>query len=123
MADATSSKIGGAKSIGFATSIMLLINNITGPGVPSLPNAFVEAGWLLPLLCLLAVYLMTTLSACMYCEAMERMPGNAGFRGRAEYSTVVDYYFGRRWYLAAGRCACFERDQTSLSDGTSTCTM
>ena len=101
MADATSSKIGGAKSIGFATSIMLLINNITGPGVPSLPNAFVEAGWLLPLLCLLAVYLMTTLSACMYCEAMERMPGNAGFRGRAEYSTVVDYYFGRRWYLAA----------------------
>ena len=92
---------GGAKSIGFYTSLILLINNITGPGIPSLPNMFAEAGWLLPILCLLGVYFMTTLSSCMFCEAMERMPGNRGFRGRSEYSTVVFHYFGRRWYLAA----------------------
>ena len=92
---------GGAKSIGLLTSVILLINNITGPGVPSLPNTFVEAGWLPPVACLLAVWFMTTLSAAMFCEAMERMPGNDGFHGRAEYSTVVGYYFGRRWYFAA----------------------
>jgi len=92
---------GGATAIGFYTRLILLINNISGPGIPSLPNMFAEAGWLLPILCLLGVYFMTTLSSCMFCEAMERMPGNRGFRGRSEYSTVVFHYFGRRWYLAA----------------------
>ena len=87
---------GGAKTIGFFSSIILLINNITGPGIPGLPNMFVEAGWLVPVLILLAVWFMTTLSACMFCEAMERIPGNAGFRNRAEYATVVGHYFGRR---------------------------
>jgi hypothetical protein len=64
--------VGGAKTIGYFSSIVLLINNITGPGVPSLPNMFVEAGWLVPLVCLVGTWLMTTLSAAMYCEAMER---------------------------------------------------
>lgn len=93
--------IGGAKTIGFWSSIALLINNITGPGIPSLPNMFAEAGWLVPVLCLLAVWLMTTLSAAMFCEAMERIPGNTAFAGRIEYSTIVNHYFGRRWYFAA----------------------
>ena len=32
---------------------------------------------------------------------MRSIPGNENFRGRVEYSTVVGYYFGRRWYIAA----------------------
>ena len=93
--------LGGGKDIGLAAGIMLLVNNITGPGVPQLSNLFVESGWLPPLLCILAVYLMTTLSASMYAEAMRHIPGNERFRGRVEYSTIVDYYFGRTWYRMA----------------------
>ena len=38
----------GGKTIGYFAGIALLINNITGPGVPQLPNMFAEAGWLVP---------------------------------------------------------------------------
>ena len=41
----------GAKKIGLFASVALLMNNITGPGVPQLPNLFAEAGWLTPVLC------------------------------------------------------------------------
>eukprot|EP00908_Phaeocystis_cordata_P004456 Transcript_14838.p1 GENE.Transcript_14838~~Transcript_14838.p1 ORF type:complete len:611 (+),score=262.14 Transcript_14838:70-1902(+) len=91
----------GSKQISFAAGVALLINNITGPGVPQLPNLFTEAGWLLPVLCVLGVWVMTTLSSAMYCEAMRHMPDNADFESRAEYSTIVHHYFGRRWYIAA----------------------
>ena len=47
---APAQKIGGAKEIAMAAGVMLLVNNITGPGVPQLPNLFVEAGWLTPVL-------------------------------------------------------------------------
>lgn len=97
--DAT--QVGGAKSIGFWSGVLLLINNITGPGVPVLPNLFVEAGWLIPMACTIGVWLITTLSAAMFAEAMRCIPGNEHFRGRVEYSTVVAYYFGRRWYAVA----------------------
>jgi len=91
----------GAKEIGLWAGIILMVNNITGPGVPGLPNMFVEAGWLPPLLVLVVIYAMTTVSASMYAEAMSNIPGNEGFKDRIEYSTIVQYYFGRRWYIAS----------------------
>jgi len=91
----------GQKDIAMFSGVVLLINNITGPGVPGLPNMFVEAGWLFPTVVVIAVWGMTTLSATMYAEAMANIPGNEGWKSRIEYSTIVQYYFGRRWYLAA----------------------
>jgi len=91
----------GAKDIGFFASVALLVNNITGPGVPQLSNTFVEAGWLFPTFCIVAFWLMTTVSSAMFAEAMRKIPGNEHFRDRAEYTTVVDYYFGRKWYIAS----------------------
>jgi len=91
----------GGKDIGYLAGIALLINNITGPGIPGLPNLFVEAGWLFPVAVTLLIWLMTTLSASMYCEAMRCIPNNEHFRNRIEFSTIVRYYFGHRWYVAA----------------------
>lgn len=91
----------GSKSIGFFAGIALLINNITGPGIPQLPNMFAEAGWLLPTLCIIFVWATSTVSASMYCEAMRKVPGNEHFKDRLEYSTVVKYFFGRKWYIAS----------------------
>jgi hypothetical protein len=62
---------------------------------------FVEAGWLFPTICFIALWLMTTLSSSMFCEAMRKIPGNEHFVSRAEYTTVVNYYFGRKWYIAS----------------------
>jgi len=78
-----------------------MINNITGPGVPALPNLFVESGWLMPFVAIVLVWLMTSLSSSMYCEAMRKIPGNEHFSGRIEYTSIVTYYFGRKTYIAS----------------------
>jgi hypothetical protein len=44
---------------------------------------FAESGWLAPTVCILLVWLMTSLSTVMYAEAMRRIPGNEHFRGEA----------------------------------------
>lgn len=88
---------GGAKGIRYASGVMLLINNITGPGIPALPNLLAEAGWLSPLLCMLGVWGMTTLAASMLAEVMQHIPGNEGFEGRAEYSSVVRAFYAKAW--------------------------
>lgn len=97
----SSSTASGLKSIGLLASISLVVNNVTGPGVPQLPNMFAESGWLLPAIVLLGVWGMSTLSATMFCEAMRKIPGNENFSGRAEYTTVVRHYFGERSYRAS----------------------
>lgn len=91
----------GGKTIGTFAGIALLINNITGPGIPQLPNMFAEAGWLYPTLCIFAIWAMSTMASGMYCEAMRKIPGNEHFKGRIEYSTIVKHYFGQKWYVAA----------------------
>lgn len=79
----------GSKTIGFGAGVCLLINNITGPGVPQLPNLFAEAGWLLPTAMFIAVWIMTALSTAMFCEAMRRIPGNENFVDRIEYTSII----------------------------------
>ena len=91
----------GGKTIGYFAGIALLINNITGPGVPQLPNMFAEAGWLVPTITILVIWFMTSLSTTMYAEAMRKIPGNEHFRSRIEYTTIVKYYFGRSAYVAS----------------------
>ena len=91
----------GKKTIGMFAGVALLINNITGPGVPGLPNLFAESGWLIPTLTILTIWIMTSISTAMYTEAMRSIPGNEYFRNRIEYTSIVDYYFGRKAYMAA----------------------
>eukprot|EP00051_Salpingoeca_urceolata_P006736 m.89093 g.89093 ORF g.89093 m.89093 type:complete len:562 (+) comp14964_c0_seq2:148-1833(+) len=91
----------GKKTIGALAGIALLINNITGPGVPSLPNMFAESGWLVPTIVFILVWAMSSLSTTMFCEAMRKIPRNEHFRGRIEYSSIVQYYFGRKGYIMA----------------------
>ena len=129
----------GGKNISYFAGVALLINNITGPGVPQLPNIFAEAGWLVPTIIILVVrapsasaaeaparvpasspaadpvmhppapahprhtqiWVMTSLSTVMYCEAMRKIPGNEHFRGRIEFTTIVKYYFGDCAYVCA----------------------
>ena len=32
---------------------------------------------------------------------MRRIPGNEYFKARIEYTSIVEYYFGRSWYIAS----------------------
>eukprot|EP01059_Diplonema_ambulator_P033154 TRINITY_DN6806_c0_g1_i1.p1 TRINITY_DN6806_c0_g1~~TRINITY_DN6806_c0_g1_i1.p1 ORF type:complete len:571 (+),score=130.81 TRINITY_DN6806_c0_g1_i1:51-1715(+) len=95
---ATGTAFGGGKTIGFGAGVCLLINNITGPGVPSIANLFSESGWLYPSLMFILIWLLSSASTGMYAEAMRMVPGNEHFRGRIEYTTIVKHYFGDTWY-------------------------
>ena len=93
----------GGKNISYFAGIALLINNITGPGVPQLPNMFAEAGWLVPTILILVIWIMTSLSTVMYCEAMRKIPGNEHFRGARVRSTPAPHH-PRASALTACRC-------------------
>eukprot|EP01064_Diplonema_japonicum_P004702 TRINITY_DN1308_c0_g3_i1.p1 TRINITY_DN1308_c0_g3~~TRINITY_DN1308_c0_g3_i1.p1 ORF type:complete len:596 (+),score=98.99 TRINITY_DN1308_c0_g3_i1:72-1790(+) len=98
---ATGTAFGGGKTIGFGAGICLLINNITGPGVPSIANMYAESGWFLPSFLFILIWCMSSLSTGMYCEAMRMIPGNEHFRGRIEYTTIVKHYFGEKFFRAS----------------------
>lgn len=97
----------GAKTIGWGGSIVLLVNNITGPGMLLLPVLFQQAGWLVPMATLTAVCAISSLSCCCLADAMSRMEGNSRFDQRAEFYNVFHYYFGETWAAFFQLLLCF----------------
>ena len=87
----------GEKKITFWGSFALILNNAMGPGMLVLPLIMQEAGLITSMIVLVAVYLLSTVSCTMLCDAIQRIPGNRDFTQRVEYSTAVDYYLGKRW--------------------------
>ncbi|PRP85167.1 hypothetical protein PROFUN_07114 [Planoprotostelium fungivorum] len=94
-----SASVGGPKTITFAGGIMLLINSITGPGILTIPLLFQEAGWLTPVICIVAVAIISYLSSVMLCSAMEKVPGNGRFKGRIEFAGVAKVFFWNWAYI------------------------
>lgn len=85
----------GSKTIGFFGGFALLVNNMSGPGMMQIPYIFQQAGWLPPLVCLIVVCIVATLSSTMLCEAMSAIPGNEHFEDRVELTTLAKFFFGR----------------------------
>lgn len=91
----------GAPSIGYWNSVLLMVNNVVGVGLVSLPALFQQAGWL-PASCMLLVFMC--LAACasvMLCEALALIPGNERFQKQIEYTGAVKWCV-RAWLPAAG---------------------
>lgn len=89
------------KNIGFIGGISLLLNNITGPAMVTMPLLFLHAGWLTPTLCLIAMSILGTLASGFLCEAAAIIPGNHHFEGRVEFSTLVSFFFGKKGLIVA----------------------
>lgn len=84
----------GGKTIGFVGGLSLLINNITGPAMVTIPLVYQGAGWFTPTLCLIVMTLLSSLASSFMCEAMACIPGNEHFQGRVEFATLVNFFFG-----------------------------
>lgn len=85
----------GHKTIGFIGGLSLLMNNITGPAMVTIPLVYQAAGWFTPTLCLIVMTLLSSLASGFLCEAMACIPGNEHFQGRVEFSTLVNFFFGK----------------------------
>jgi len=92
---------GGGKTIGYVGGVSLLINNITGPAMVTMPLLFQNAGWFTPTLCLIVMTVYSGFASSLMCEAMASIPGNHHFEGRVEFSTLVSFYFGKRGHIIA----------------------
>jgi len=89
----------GHKTIGPVASLILLFNNLSGPGVVGLPLLFQQAGWMVPSICMILIAVTTWLASSMLCEAMRYYPQNRGYNSRIEFSTLTKYYFGHKFYI------------------------
>lgn len=92
---------GGGKTIGFIGGLSLLINNITGPAMVTMPLLFQNAGWFTPTLVLLIMTAFSVFASSLMCEAMAAIPGNHHFEGRVEFSTLVSFFFGKKGHIIA----------------------
>ncbi|KAF9385987.1 hypothetical protein BGX21_000921, partial [Mortierella sp. AD011] len=100
------------KDISFWGGLALLISNMTGPGLVTLPIVAQSAGWLPTVLGFLVIGLLSTLSSLFICEAMTEVPGNEYFQSNVEFSNLVLCFFGRRSHLLV-QIICFLAMQTT----------
>ena len=83
----------GDKTIGMVSGFMLLVNNLTGPGLVEMPGVNSSGGWFMTALLLFICWIACAFSSTMLLEAMKRIPGNSKFEQRIEFTTLAKYRF------------------------------
>jgi amino acid permease len=86
----------GGKTISYASSICLNLNNVMGAAIVALPLVNQQAGWLTPTACIFFVFIISSLASTMLVEAMQRIPGNRNLTQRWEFCAIVGHYYGPR---------------------------
>lgn len=89
----------GGKNIGIIGSFCLVTNNITGPGMLHIAAVFQKSGFVVPLIVFIMICVGSAGASTLLCDAMARMPGNGQFDLRYEFSDIISYFLGRRWFV------------------------
>lgn len=84
----------GAKTLGLFSSIVIVVNNIAGPGMLVLPRVYAEAGWVMPTVVLLLICVFSALASLFLVDTMARVPGNASFERRIEFVNIFEEFWG-----------------------------
>ncbi|ORX55270.1 hypothetical protein BCR36DRAFT_321189 [Piromyces finnis] len=95
----TLKKLLDTKTVGFAGGVTLLINGILGPGLIPTPQIFSDAGFIIPTLTFIFFAVFSTICAQFIIEAMQSIPGNKHFQGTVEFSTLINFYFGKKMHV------------------------
>lgn len=87
------------RSVGFLVGICFIVNAITGSGIPFISNVFQRTG-IITVGALFAIYSYIAVQSSLFIvSSMRAVPGNEEFRAAIEFTTLVDFFFGRRAYL------------------------
>ena len=84
----------GGKTIGTFGAVVLVANNVVGPGMLELPLLFQQAGWLPTTISCFVVAMLSATAACFFCDAFALLPGNEKFQQRAEFNAPFKHHFG-----------------------------
>mmetsp|Transcript_6793 Transcript_6793/g.13414 ORF Transcript_6793/g.13414 Transcript_6793/m.13414 type:complete len:540 (-) Transcript_6793:1023-2642(-) len=86
----------GGKTLGLFSSIVIVVNNIAGPGMLVLPRVYQDAGWVMPTLVLSIICVTSALVATFLVDVMARIPGNSSFQRRIEFVNIFDEFWGKK---------------------------
>jgi len=89
----------GAPSIGFWGGMLMLFNNACGAGLPSVPIVFALGGLVIPFAVMMFLYIASSLSATMLCEAVTVLQ-KFDCSKRWELTTCSEFLLGRRQHQA-----------------------
>ena len=90
----------GGKTLGLFSSIVIVVNNIAGPGMLVLPRVYKEAGWVLPSLVLALICVGSGLAAIFLVDTMARVPENGRFQRRIEFVNIFEEFWGCLLYTS-----------------------
>ncbi|CAL1134958.1 unnamed protein product [Cladocopium goreaui] len=93
-----------SKSIGLVGGVMLLINNLAGPTIVSMPALAQEAGWFSLFLVQAVVAGFSSLCGLMLIEAMRCIPGNHHFEQTIEFTNLASFYLPHQLYVGTMIC-------------------
>lgn len=96
------------KDISFWGGLSLLISNMTGPGIVTLPVVAQSSGWLPTILGFCIVGFLSSLSSLFICEAMTEVPGNERFQSNVGLSFHYSHhaYLPSFWRLLSDHKIC-----------------
>lgn len=86
-------------TIGFWAGVCLLANNITGPGMVSIPSIFQTSGWLFPTVAFTLMGLYAGLCSLILARALSEAPGNGHFQRKLEFSNLASQLLPRWAYV------------------------
>eukprot|EP00434_Breviolum_minutum_P004230 symbB.v1.2.003728.t2/scaffold176.1/size287750/10 len=93
-----------SKSIGLVGGVMLLINNLAGPTIVSMPALAQESGWFSLFLVQAVVAGFSSLCGLMLIEAMRCIPGNHRFEQTIEFTNLASFYLPHELYVGTMIC-------------------
>ncbi len=89
------------KSIGTLGSFVLIVNNLTGPGMLGFPNLFQKAGIIPVVTGILFVYVSASLCGTLLADSIASIPKNHDFDLQIDFSSAFRYTVGEDWYVVA----------------------
>jgi amino acid permease len=89
----------GQKTIGGFGAVVLVANNVTGPGMLALPALFQKAGWLPTTVATIFIGAVSSAAACFFVDSIGLLPNNKTFNRRIEFCEPYRFHFGCRWEL------------------------
>lgn len=87
------------KTIGNIGSFSLVTNNICGPAMMSLPTIFRSAGIIPTTICILCVWLWSTLCGLFLSESFQKVKGNVKFDKNMNFASAFKHLAGPAWYV------------------------
>ena len=96
---ATRASLFGQKTIGGFGAVVLVANNVTGPGMLALPALFQKAGWLPTTVATIFIGAVSSAAACFFVDSIGLLPNNKTFNRRIEFCEPYRFHFGFRWEL------------------------